>query len=128
MITTKEKFDAASEIQRRLGIEVVDIYEELAETIWNKVVPTLGEVTMTAMAERAIFKTGRRFEIVRDISTTRQGLDFAAVRQRFNGRGNSHEVGPAFRDLISNLLEILATMTGRAVKNRLLADVDSLTA
>ena len=44
--------------------EVLKIYEDLLQTIWNRILPTLGRVTVMAIVERALALTAENFPSV----------------------------------------------------------------
>ena len=42
------------EVDRGVKVEVIDIYEDILTTIWEKIAPTLGNITVRTIAERAV--------------------------------------------------------------------------
>jgi len=44
--------------------EVLEIYEDLLQTIWNRILPTLGRVTVMAIMERALALTKETYPLM----------------------------------------------------------------
>ena len=103
--------------------EALAIYEDLLQTIWNRLVPTLGRVTVTAILERSIATTAERYLFVNALAVTREGVCFRALRERLDGK-DEPAVRDAMKGLIANLIDLLAVLTGEIIVRRLLSEVE----
>lgn len=103
--------------------EVIAIYEDLLETIWNRLVPTLGRVTVTAILERSIAETTIKYPFVAAVEVVREGLNFLELRTQL-GDTEQSTLRDAFKELIANLIDLLAVLTGDIIVRQLLKDVE----
>lgn len=126
-VPTKEEVEATIEKEVSIGVkeEVVDIYDELMKTIWSKIVPTLGTVTVVTICERAIFKTAQKHPALKRLKVSDTGVVFTEFKARV-GEGERAALREAFRDFIANLFDILAKLTGNILVNQLLKEVEGL--
>ena len=102
--------------------EVVAIYEDLLVTIWNRIAPTLGRVTVTAILERSIADTASKYPFVGAVTVGRDGLSFHDVRAKLDGTDQA-TIREAFKELVANLIDVLAVLTGDIIVRQLLKDV-----
>jgi hypothetical protein len=102
--------------------EIVAIYEDLLVTIWNRITPTLGRVTVTAILERSIADTAARYPFVGAIAVARDGVSFNEVRHQLGGI-DQEAIREGFKELIANLIDVLAVLTGDIIVRQLLRDV-----
>ena len=98
--------------------EIVDIYEDLFRTIWDRIMPTLGLVTTATIMERAIYLTRQRFEALQYLEVTDEGLDFSELRERVSEKDKG-TLKEGFKDLVANLFDILAKLTGNVIVSQL---------
>jgi len=103
--------------------EAITIYEELMNTIWAKIVPTLGELTVAAIAERAIFRTGRTYDLIGLVKVRRKGFDFSGLEEHLPHRDKS-VIREGFKELVGSIFDTLAKMTGNVLVKQLLGDVE----
>jgi len=123
----EEEVRAAIEERVDTGVkeEVVDIYDDLMETIWSKITPTLGVVTVRTIMERAIFKTSQKHSIITAVKVTGEGVDFSELKSRVGERERA-QLRDAFKEFVANLFDILAKLTGNVLVNQLLKEVEGL--
>jgi hypothetical protein len=108
--------------QARKG-EVVEIYEELLQTVWDRILPTLGRVTVMAIMERAIVLTKESFPIVESLEVTSEGLSFDALRRSMS-ESELEVIREALRELVADLIDILAMLTGDILVQQLIKEID----
>jgi hypothetical protein len=103
--------------------EILDVYEDLLMTIWNRIVPTLGRVTVMAIVERALVVTTRRYSQIRYVRLLGHGFDFSLLRQHSDefSRESLHE---SLRELVTNLVYILAMLTGDILVRQLIKELE----
>ena len=126
-IRTKKEVQEAIEEKVDTGVkeEVVDIYDDLMKTVWGKITPTLGVVTVSTIVERAIFKTSQKHSIITALEITGEGVEFGVLKSRI-GEKERRQLREAFKELIANLFDILAKLTGNILVNQLLKEVERI--
>lgn len=121
-----EKEDIKETIRKRVDVsvkeEVIDIYEDLLKTIWSKITPTLGVVTVVAITDRAIRKTAKTYVIMRYLEIEKDQISFGRLRTGM-GEKDKENIKDGFKDLIANLFDILAKLTGNILVDQLLREV-----
>jgi hypothetical protein len=103
--------------------EVLEIYEELLQTVWNRILPTLGRVTVMAIMERAIILTKESYPIVERLEVTSDGLSFDSLRSSMN-ESELEVIREALRELVADLIDILAMLTGDILVQQLIKEID----
>lgn len=103
--------------------EVLTIYQDLLQTIWNRILPTLGRVTVMVIMERALAITQKKYPPVRHLRVTNDGVVFAQLQQHVDEV--EHEaLRRALNDLIVNLIDILAMLTGNILVEQLVKEIE----
>lgn len=136
MVSEKHEIDKMNEkeniketIKERVDIsvkeEVVDIYEDLLKTIWSKITPTLGVLTTAAITDRAIKKTSNTYPIIRHLEIKEEQISFAVLRDSM-GERDKENIKDGFKELIANLFDILAKLTGNILVDQLLKEVGDI--
>jgi len=103
--------------------EVLEIYEELLQTIWTRILPTLGRVTVMAIMERAITLTKENFPIVERLKVSPEGLLFDDLRSSMS-ESDLEVIREALRELVADLIDILAMLTGDVLVQQLIKEID----
>jgi hypothetical protein len=101
--------------------EVVDVYASLLDKIWQRALPILGIVTVRAIYRRAIHVTAQSHPLLGSLTAGDNGLNTAEMRDRV-GEGEKKVIRQGFEELILNLFELLAELTGEAIVNKLFAE------
>lgn len=116
-----EKARAEVETRVATGIRenIVDVYEDLFETIWDKITPTLGVITTSTIIDRAIRRTAEHHELVGLVTVSGEGVDFSALRAKAADK-DREELKDGLKNMVANLLDILAKLTGNVLVNELL--------
>ena len=121
-----EKEDIKETIKKRVDVsvkeEVIDIYEDLLKTIWSKITPTLGLVATAAITDRAIKKTSNTYPIIRHLEIKEEQISSAVLRDSM-GERDKENIKDGFKELIANLFDILAKLTGNILVDQLLKEV-----
>lgn len=119
-VVPKKEVKEAIEKGVSIGVkeEIVDIYEDLFRTIWDRIMPTLGLVTTATIMERAIYLTRKRFEALEYLEVTDEGLDFSELRERVSEKEKGI-LKEGFKELVANLFDILAKLTGNVIVSQL---------
>ncbi len=102
---------------------VLEIYEDLLQTIWDRIQPTLGRVTVRAIMERTLVLTRERYPLVAHLQVSSEGLIFDALRQ--NGNVEEQDlVREALDDVVANLIDILSMLTGDILVRQLMQEIE----
>ena len=112
-------------IESQIKTGVLEIYEDLLRTVWAKIVPTLGTVTVVTIVQRAIDRTAQDHQVLTYLTVTDTGLSFDRINEHL-GEEERTELREAFKDLIANLFDILAKLTGNILVKQLIKEVDGL--
>ena len=105
--------------------EVLDIYEDLLSTIWAKIVPTLGAVTVVTIMNRSIRRACSDHPVLETLEISDSGLKFDDIRTK-SREVDVDEIKSAFKGLVANLFDILAKLTGNILVQQLTKEVDGL--
>jgi microcystin degradation protein MlrC len=110
-------------VNRTNQSDPLDIYEELLMTIWNRIMPTLGRVTVIAIVERSLVVTTRRYPQIRYVRLQNHGVEFSELRQHVDEMSQEllHE---SLRELVTNLIYILAMLTGDILVRQLIRELE----
>ncbi len=115
--------EARAEIETRVatGIRenIVDVYEDLFVTIWEKITPTLGAITVATIVKRAVQRTADDHEMIGLLTVDQNGVDFTQLK-RVAGEKDQSTLKEGFKVLIANLFDILAKLTGNVLVKELL--------
>lgn len=127
MVSGKQEIDKMIEKQVQISVkeEVIDIYEDLLKTIWSKITPTLGLVTTAAITDRAIKKTSNTYPIIRHLEIKEEQISFTMLRASM-GERDKENIKDGFKELIANLFDILAKLTGNILVDQLLKEVGDI--
>lgn len=115
----------ADQVSAEVNNGVIDIYEDLLRTVWAKIVPTLGTVTVVTIMQRAISRTAVKHPCLSDLGVSESGLSFALIRDKI-GIEEKDELKNGFKELVASLFEILAKLTGNILVQQLMKEVEGL--
>ena len=115
----------ASQVNTEVKSGVLEIYEDLLRTVWAKIVPTLGTVTVVTIMKRAAGRTAAHHPVLNDLSVTDTGFVFTEIRARLNGE-DKEELKNSFKELVANVFDILAKLTGNILVQQLMKEVEGL--
>jgi hypothetical protein len=101
--------------------EVVDIYAALLDKIWQRAITILGLVTIRAIMEHAIRLTAQDYVLIGELDVDENGLNSNELRARVNQR-EREVIREGFEELILNLFDLLAKLTGETIVTKLFAD------
>ena len=103
--------------------EMLEIYEDLLQTLWNRILPTLGRVTVMAIMERSLALTSEKYPLIGHLQVTNEGVSFGALSQRM-GEEEREEIREALKELVANLIDILAMLTGDILVRQLIKEIE----
>jgi hypothetical protein len=98
-----------------LGAEgLLELLERACEALWTRLRPTLGDVTLGAIADRVVHDAAERFAPFASIEVAATGLRFEALRARAGGL-RAGELEAAIRDVLTDFLRVLGHLTAEVV-------------
>ncbi len=115
----------STNVESEVKSSVIEIYEDLLNTVWLKISPTLGAVTVITIIQRSIDRAAKNHPVLSHLSVDEEGLDFTEIREKI-GEENRRELAGSFKELIANLFDILAKLTGNILVKQLIREVDGL--
>ncbi|MEW6608342.1 MAG: hypothetical protein AB1414_13010 [bacterium] len=98
--------------------EVVDIYEDLLKKVWDRIVLTLGAVTVVALWRRVIKRTAKKYTILQYLDVTTEGIQFQKLKSRISEQ-EKKIIKDGFEELILDLFDLLAELTGDMIVDKL---------
>lgn len=105
--------------------KTIEIYDDLLKTVWDKILPTLGIVTVMTITERAIAKTKNKFSFLKSLQVTENGINFSESMDTLALQSDAN-LKNAFKLLVCSLFDILAKLTGNILVNQLMREVDGI--
>jgi hypothetical protein len=81
----------------------------------------LGMVTIRAILQHAISNTAQQYPLIGELQVGENGLNSAELRARVGERERG-VIRQGFEELILNLFDLLAELTGETIVNKLFAD------
>jgi predicted house-cleaning noncanonical NTP pyrophosphatase (MazG superfamily) len=113
------------QVQISVKEEVTDIYEDLLKTVWERVVQTLGVVTVVSIVDRTIFKTGQKYPFINHLEVKKTGISFEKFKEKLSEKDKDF-IKDGLKEMVADFFEIMAKLTGNAVASQLLKDVERL--
>lgn len=105
--------------------DVVEIYEDLLMTIWFKIVPTLGVVTVVTIVKKAVAKAAVTHPFLQDIQINETGIFLNKIKAKLS-KEDKEQLKVGFRELVVSLFDILAKLTGNILVQQLIKEVEGL--
>lgn len=118
---TKKLHEVNAEIKK----DVVEIYEDLLMTIWFKIVPTLGVVTVVTIVKKAAAKAAVSHPFLQDIQINETGISLSKIKAKLSEE-DKEQLKVGFRELVVSLFDILAKLTGNILVQQLIKEVEGL--
>ena len=110
-------------IDHEAKADMLAVYEDLLNTIWGKMLPTLGTVTVVTIVGRAISRTATEYPLIEQLRVADTGLSFAGIIVELDTADRDH-IKAGFSELIANLFDILTKLTGNILVQQLVKEVD----
>ena len=103
--------------------EMLDVYDDLLATIWNRIQPTLGRVTVITIMERTLALAREKHPLVEHLQATPGGMRLVALRRQFDEQDRD-DVRGALREVITTLIDILVMLTGDILVRQLMHEIE----
>jgi hypothetical protein len=101
------------------------LLERAFRVVWERAFPTLSEVTLVAIADRALHLAKERFPLLASIEVREEGFSFAKLDK---GGGNDADLTQALRLLLLEFLSIIGALSGDILTPLLHAEISGLNA
>ncbi|AFZ36844.1 hypothetical protein Sta7437_3338 [Stanieria cyanosphaera PCC 7437] len=105
-------------------VEILKIYQDLLQVIWNKILPTLGQVTVMAIMERALVLTKEKYSLIRYLHITPQGISFEELFLRLK-QEEELIIQEALKKLVVNVFDMLIMLTGDILIQQLVVELEN---
>lgn len=112
------------EVSREVKKGVIEIYEDLLINIWDRILPTLGSLTVATITSKAVSKAKLKYPIIEQLAVAEDGVSFAALRE--TSAIDEHDLRDALKEVVSNLFDILAKLTGNILVTQLMREIEGL--
>ncbi|MHA1401720.1 MAG: hypothetical protein ACTSQE_15320 [Candidatus Heimdallarchaeaceae archaeon] len=102
--------------------EVFEVYDDLFKNIWNILVHTLGSFISKTIMKRAVAITIERYGFISKLEID-GGVNLSKLKSTIDEEEYEH-VKEAFKELIINLVNVLASLTGEIMVREILKNLD----
>lgn len=106
-----EKKYTEEEVEIKIKQEIIDIYEELFKTLWDRIAVTLGGITLTALFRRIIKRVSLKYPWVKGLEVQAEGLNFKNLDTK-SYESDKVRMKKGFNAIIVELFSFLTEMTG----------------
>jgi len=122
---TKELFEKTiqEKVDQARKDEVLKLFEDILMTVWNRLIPILGKMTVTMIFKRSLDMTLDKYSIIENLKIHEEGLVFQEQSNNISDK-DFKELKNSLMEYIANLIDILATLTGNVIVNKLFADFE----
>jgi hypothetical protein len=103
--------------------EILESYEQLLRTVLDRLVPSLGRVTVIAITERALALTQERFPAIERPKLSPDGLFFDELRDSM-GDSEVAVIRAALHELVADVIDIIAILTGDDLMKHLIEEIE----
>ncbi len=103
----------------------VDHFCHAFNTIWRRAGRTLGESTLVAIGDRALFLAGEHYRLFSDLTLTEEGIQSAQLRQKADEM-SPPEREKAFIHALTRFLTLLGSLTAEILTPALHAELRNL--
>ncbi|BAU65152.1 hypothetical protein STA3757_25310 [Stanieria sp. NIES-3757] len=105
-------------------VEVLKIYQDLLQVIWNRILPTVGQVTIMTIMERALVLTKEKYFLISYLHITPQGISFEELFLILE-QEEGLKIQEALKQLVVNVFDILTLLTGDILSQQLLVELEN---
>jgi hypothetical protein len=104
-------------------LALLRLFELAFAALWSRAEPTLGEVTLTAIAERVLHDASERFPLLSSLEVEpSSGLRCQALRAQLGSTRDAQLKG-ALRDVLVTFLTVLGNLTAEILTHDLHAEL-----
>ena len=100
------------EARRKIALEILKAEEDLVSKVWERLLPTLGEIILSAIFRRILRKVSKIYPLFSEVTVTGKGLDFKGATKDHLEEETAKEIKQGFSLIISEIILFLSQMTG----------------
>lgn len=106
-----------------LDTEFLLIYDNLLQTVWDRIVPTLGRVTTIAIMERAIVLAREHHAILGKLQICANSVLLERLKESIE-ESEPDIVRVALKELVAEFIDILAMLTGDILVKQVIREIE----
>jgi len=106
------------------GNELLDIYEDILETIRTRILPTIGRPATAAVVERALALAAEAHPLLSDVKMNEEGLSLEALREQAARGDKAEDIQAGLEQLLTDLVDAIATLTGDVLIRELAKEIE----
>ena len=115
-----------NEVAKDLSSEqLLQLFEQAMGTLWNRAHLTLGDVTLSAIMDRVLYKAAEKFPLFESLDVEPNGIDFRAFREQENVFDDG-DLAEAIRFVIVEFLEVIGNLTGEILTPALHSEISKV--
>lgn len=107
----------SEETRMAVKAEVVDIFSELLQSLWNRIVGVIGESPTSTIFNGALWETSQKYTFLTGLSIDSAGVHIETLIQNLNQIDHS-ELRAGMTALVGNTVGLLTDMTGTILMNK----------
>ncbi|MFW9996457.1 MAG: hypothetical protein ACFFD4_30720 [Candidatus Odinarchaeota archaeon] len=100
------------------------IYKDLLLAIHSRILPTLGQVAVTAIFNRALALTEEKYPLSSHLVVNSNGISFENFSRAIAGVENDI-ISETLKEFVTNIADILTMLTGDILVARLLTEIEA---
>ena len=106
--------------------QLAHLFEQAVSVLWRRACPTLGDVTLTAIADRVLYNAAEKFPVFDALKLSADGVDYAEFRERA-GRLSDRELTGGVQFVLVELLTVIGNLTADILTPALHAELSKVT-
>ena len=106
--------------------QLAQLFEEAIGVLWRRASPTLGEVTLAAIADRVLYNAAEQFPVFDALKLSAGGVDGAEFRERA-GRLSGRELTEGVPFVLVEFLTVIGNLTADILTPVLHAELSRVT-
>ena len=105
---------------------LLQLFEAALTALWARTGTTLGDVTLTAIAERVLYNASEKFPLLASLTVEpARGIEFSALRERI-GSMQGLELREGIRFVLVEFLSVLGNLTAELLTPELHLELSNL--
>ncbi len=103
-----------------MTVKLVEMYEDLAKKVWDRMVGMVGIHAVTILVQRAVWITGDKYEEASNIKFDENGITFGNISEGYD----EAELKLLLEEFFGTLVMILARLVGKEMAIKIVKDLD----
>ncbi len=106
--------------------QLLQLFEQAMDALWNRAHLTLGDVTLTAIMDRVLYNASERFVPFESLKVEHSGIDCRELRNRGEIL-NGGDLREAVRFVVVEFLVVIGNLTGELLTPALHSELSKIT-